>query len=411
MHDKIRKHVNMLLQPAPDCPEKKEIAEEMSLNLTEKYDDLVSQGRDGDDAYREVIAGIGDVGEIISFIRGAREVRQNEEDNAPGSPFSGFEDRVRTWSDQLARSIEEPMRTMADELKTAAKKVEASAKNFHGIFRCDYAFDAEGIGSLLVEMRSGDLTLGVSDDEQIHVIERSRAELNEQQRASFDRSGDCLRISQGRNYVGFFFFGFGIISSDLEIRLPKRAWRSIIASGVADVEVNGLDCQSMSIKSSSGDMNFRLLNTQRLMIESITDDIDLTGNVGMLDIRSKSGDIDLRDAAVDSLSVDLVSGDIVFEGSLRRAAFKGKSSDARISSSTPLEALSIDTISGDVRLSLPENDGFSVKYKRVSGDLRSDFSLTTSLNSRDGVAVYKDGCQPPYSISTVSGDIHIIRRR
>ena len=409
MHDKIKNHVEMLLGPAPDCPEKKEIAEEMSLNLTEKYDDLVSQGRDSDDAYREVVAGIGDVSEIISFIRSARDVRQNER-STPDSPFSGFEERVRTWGDQLARSIEEPMRNMADEIKAAAKKAESSAKSFRGA-RYDYTFSADGISALLIEMRSGDLTLGISEDENIHVVERSQAELNEQQRASFNRSGDCLRISQGRNYVGFFFFGFGIISSNLEVYLPECTWRSIIASGVMDVNVDGLDCQSLSLKSSSGDMNLNRLRVQSLIIESISGDIDLAGDVEALDIRNKSGDINLHGVNIGSFSADLISGDIVLDGSLRRAALKGKSGDTRISTATPLEALNIETISGDVRLSLPENDGFSIKYKRVSGDLRSDFNLMTSLNSRDGLAVYKEGCEPPYIISTASGDIHITRRR
>lgn len=94
--------------------------------------------------------------------------------------------------------------------------------------------------------------------------------------------------------MGFFFFGFGILSSNLEVYLPPKAWRSIIATGVMDVAVDGLRCQSLSLKSTSGDMNFRRLSAQSLIIESVSGDIDLSGDVEALDIHNKSGDLDLR---------------------------------------------------------------------------------------------------------------------
>lgn len=83
-------------------------------NLTDKYEDLVAQGPRPDDAYREVLAGIGDISEMISFLREVGASRQTESKNdASGAPFADFEERVRNFSSQLARSIEEPMRSMA----------------------------------------------------------------------------------------------------------------------------------------------------------------------------------------------------------------------------------------------------------------------------------------------------------
>lgn len=409
MHDKIRSHVLGLLAQAPDCPEKTEVADEMVANLIEKYDDLVAQGRDPDDAYREVVAGIGDVSEIITLIRGASSCRQNDERTAPDAPFAGFEERVRNWSEQLSRSIEEPVRNMANELKSAAKQMQSSAQKSSRGFRYDYTLEADGIDSLIIAMKSGDLRISPSRDSHIHVTERSRADLRDDQRISFEQNENCLRISQGRNYVGFFMFGFGVINSDLDIELPPRLWQSITATGVMDTDIEDLKCRTLGIKSTSGDINIQAIESESLTLESISGDIDISGNVDTLDIHTKSGDVDLRNMVVESLFLDKISGDCTFAGSLLSAAIKSKSGDTRIQTHTLPHNFSIDSVSGDIRLALPENDGFSIQYKRVSGSFKSDFNLMTSLNSRNGTAVYKGGSETPYTISAISGDIHVVR--
>lgn len=412
MNDRIKRQVLSLLAPAPDCPEKNEIADELTQNLTEKYNDLVAQGRDPDDAYREVLSGIGDVNEIITLLRDVaaqRSAQTAENAGQVDDPFAGFEDRVRNWSDQLARSIEEPMRNMANNIESAARQLEHNMKRSGRGYHYDTTYEADGIEELLIEMKSGDLKVRPSRDEHIHITERSRAALNDDQRVCVERNGDCLRISQGRSYVGFVWFGFGVISSDIELEIPARLWRSITATGVAEVEIEDLKCRALGIKSTSGDIDIQNVESETLVLDSISGDIDMTGNVDNLDIHTKSGDVDLKDMVVTNLSVDQISGDMTFSGAVLSAALKSKSGDTTLRTHSLPRSLSVDSISGDVRIFLPENDGFSVQYKRVSGDFKSDFSLMTSLNSRKGLAVYKNGAEPPYMISTASGDIRVMR--
>ena len=93
MNEKIRRQVLSLLAEAPDCPEKTEIADELTQNLTDKYEDLVAQGRDPGDAYREVLAGIGGISEMISFLREVGASRQTEsKTDAFDAPFADFEE-------------------------------------------------------------------------------------------------------------------------------------------------------------------------------------------------------------------------------------------------------------------------------------------------------------------------------
>lgn len=70
MNNKIRDHVEYLFQGAPRSARAVELKEELIANLLDRYTDMIQQGEDEDKAYSVVIAGIGDVDELI---RGLRE--------------------------------------------------------------------------------------------------------------------------------------------------------------------------------------------------------------------------------------------------------------------------------------------------------------------------------------------------
>lgn len=70
MTGKIREHVEYLFQSAPRNARAVELKEELIANLCARYADLVQGGESDEAAYSTVIAGIGDVDELI---RGLRE--------------------------------------------------------------------------------------------------------------------------------------------------------------------------------------------------------------------------------------------------------------------------------------------------------------------------------------------------
>ncbi len=69
MSNKIRSKVDLLFADAPQTKKVFELKEELIVNLTEKYDDLVGLGKAPEDAYNSVIASIGDVDELIKGLR------------------------------------------------------------------------------------------------------------------------------------------------------------------------------------------------------------------------------------------------------------------------------------------------------------------------------------------------------
>ena len=81
MNEPILQHVEALFRDAPNKRRVSEVREELLSNMNEKYGDLLAQGRTPEDAFQEVVAGIGDIQGLIAEVSegplsDARENRQ-----------------------------------------------------------------------------------------------------------------------------------------------------------------------------------------------------------------------------------------------------------------------------------------------------------------------------------------------
>ncbi|MFA9381786.1 MAG: hypothetical protein ACERKO_12080 [Acetanaerobacterium sp.] len=74
MHSKIRQYIERAFADVPQSAKTGEIKESLYGDLTEKYDDLTEHGQPPEDAYAEVVAGVGDLGELTqALLREAQE--------------------------------------------------------------------------------------------------------------------------------------------------------------------------------------------------------------------------------------------------------------------------------------------------------------------------------------------------
>lgn len=81
MNELFRELVRQRLSAAKDCPAKADIVEEITADLTEKYNELTAGGMEPEAARAQVEAGIGDLSEIVAFINEAD--RRTEEKALP----------------------------------------------------------------------------------------------------------------------------------------------------------------------------------------------------------------------------------------------------------------------------------------------------------------------------------------
>ncbi len=69
MNDRLRKYIDNLFEDAPETKKTVELKEEILQNITDKYYDLLSEGKTEEAAYNIAIASVGDVNELIESLK------------------------------------------------------------------------------------------------------------------------------------------------------------------------------------------------------------------------------------------------------------------------------------------------------------------------------------------------------
>ncbi|MBQ8409543.1 MAG: DUF4097 family beta strand repeat protein [Clostridia bacterium] len=69
MKEKLKEYIDSIFADAPDCRRIRELKEEMLGNISEKYDDLLREGKTEAEAYNASISSIGDVSDLIDSIK------------------------------------------------------------------------------------------------------------------------------------------------------------------------------------------------------------------------------------------------------------------------------------------------------------------------------------------------------
>ena len=77
MNDRLRKYIDILFEEAPQTKKTVELKEEILQNITDKYNDLLSEGKTEEAAYNIAVASVGEVGELIESLKRGPESRIN----------------------------------------------------------------------------------------------------------------------------------------------------------------------------------------------------------------------------------------------------------------------------------------------------------------------------------------------
>ncbi len=142
---------------------------------------------------------------------------------------------------------------------------------------------------------------------------------------------------------------------------------------------------------------------QSLEIDTASSDVDITGlTIQEMEVDAASAECNLVDCMVDSLDVDTASGDVEFTGTLNTLDFDAASASFTGKLTNTPRRMTLDSMSGDLDITLPADSGFSVKVDGVSSRFSSEFP-TLMQNGRH---LCGDGsCQ--ITVSAVSGDVTI----
>lgn len=80
MNEKIKKHIDELFVEAPKTAKTRELKEEMMRNTVERYEDLLGEGYQEEEAFRNAVSSIGDVTELFGELEEKNLMTLSEED-------------------------------------------------------------------------------------------------------------------------------------------------------------------------------------------------------------------------------------------------------------------------------------------------------------------------------------------
>ncbi len=122
-----------------------------------------------------------------------------------------------------------------------------------------------------------------------------------------------------------------------------------------------------------------------------------------VDFDGASGTCDFINCDFKELDIDTASGDITFQGWLDELDCDAASASVRAVFENVPRSIDMDSMSGDLDITLPENAGFTVTMDPMSSDFVSDFSY-----SQKGKNTYYRGdgaCK--ISMDAMSGDVYV----
>jgi DUF4097 and DUF4098 domain-containing protein YvlB len=193
----------------------------------------------------------------------------------------------------------------------------------------------------------------------------------------------------------------------LQLRVPAGV--SVDVQGVsADIRVQGLR-GAVSVNSVSGEVNLDV-GSARVDAQTVSGDLHLRAPSGATKVGTVSGDLSVEDIRGD-LNAESVSGDIkVSGGPFSGLKLNSVSGDVQIDGSlSDKAAVTVESLSGNIRLILPANASASLVMKTFSGDLASDFGGVSGDSKRVETQI-GDG-KGKITLSSFSGDVGLRRSR
>ena len=226
---------------------------------------------------------------------------------------------------------------------------------------------ANEIRNIQVEWAAGTITLEPGDVTEITFSETSG--LAEEDRLIWSQKGDKLLIQFVKQYSIELFNSISTVSKDLKITVP-RDWI----------------CNELEIDAASAEVH----------VSQMT--------INEVDFDGASGICTFSDCHVTKMDVDTASGDIRYSGTLSELDCDAASATCTLQVTNCPRRIDADMMSGDLRLTLPESCGFTVKMEALSSNFTSDFPTTT----QNGRYIYGGG-NCVITVSAISGDVIIYK--
>lgn len=269
--------------------------------------------------------------------------------------------------------------------------------------------DLEGIREICLDYGSVDLTFAEGDGSQMILTEYFSGDPEEENYAQIQRNArdGQVTVTQGKNYLGFWFFSFGSGLGHAEITLPKDyAGKLTIRTDGGDVKAENLSCGSIAITAGSGDIRLEGLENETLSVTTGSGDVHTADCRAELELTTGSGDVRVENQT-GAIRAETGSGDVDLLGGTGKREVKTKSGDLLMDGGG--SSIQAETGSGDVHIRKLEESSFSLQTETSSGDLEGPVfrELGADEDAEHFRGIYGQDPEFQVEIRTGSGDIKL----
>jgi len=250
-------------------------------------------------------------------------------------------------------------------------------------------FDLKKINAISIGVSSAEIRIKVvtSDKIRVHLHGKSSGQ---KPYLTYKESGNKLTIDIERKSR----LGFSRSNLILDIDLPKKYENKLqLNSSSGDISIPTLVLEELSIDMSSGDLDLISLTVRNFIFDSSSG--KLTAN----EIESSKTRLKLSSG---SAEIDNFTGDL---------DVKMSSGDFEVKYTNFNNNIAIDSSSGDIKITLPEDSNFELDSETSSGKIICDYPITISggqdrnqLKGIVGSGVNK------IRLEVSSGDISILKK-
>lgn len=195
------------------------------------------------------------------------------------------------------------------------------------------------IRNIDIEWAAGSIDIQSADVDAITFREDE-----EDQRMVWKQKGDTLEICYSEPVIHIGFFSYS--SKDLTITVPED-WL----------------CDQLTLDVASTDISLQAFKANEV------------------ELNSASGESEFQNCEIDSLEIDTASGSIHYDGTLNALDCDAASANFIGEFLNVPRRIQMDSASGDLDISLPDNCGFRVTMDALSGKFDSDFPAVYTGNS------------------------------
>ena len=241
-------------------------------------------------------------------------------------------------------------------------------KSFEAPLENEYEFDAREIDRLKIDWAAGKIVIVPVEGKNISVTEEL---LGTDKTMVLKKDGSTLYVQYCEGAIGLSFGSGSSLKKNLYVCVPQD-W----------------DCKELEIDAASA-----IVQVENLTIEELASS-------------TASGTHTFTNCQVEKLKMETVSGNLDFNGSLDKLDFNGVSAQANLVLINQPKSIQLESVSGDLNLTLPEDCGFTLDKDSLSGRVSSELETT----EKDGKIVHGDGsCK--IEVEGVSSSVHIRKGR